>query len=57
MIVKDSAKGKPLEIKVAAQENGTIQLWINDELSYLTPNELVELHKMVVQAGRDLFSS
>lgn len=56
MIVKDSAKGKPLEIKVHTQENGTIALWINDELSYLTPSELLELHKMVVQAGRDLFS-
>lgn len=55
MNIRNSAKGKSLEINISSN-NGHIELWINDELSYLTPGELVEIYKMVQRAGRDLFS-
>ena len=70
MEIKNGYNSKPLEIKIAAQPNGNIELWIIQEglpdipelmryretLSYMSANELQDLLKEVQSAARDLFN-
>ena len=62
MEIKEGFNGKPTTIRISAQENGSIELWINESgkddketLSYLSPDELYQLHKEVKLAAKDLF--
>jgi len=63
MIIKDGVNGKETTIKVVANSEGCIQLWIQESgkdnresLSYLTPSELLELFNEVKRAGIELFN-
>lgn len=70
MEIKDGFNSKPLRIKINSQENGNIELWIEQEglpdtpetykyretLSYITADELYQLYKEVKLAGKDLFN-
>ncbi len=63
MEIKEGFNGKPTRIRISTQENGSIELWIEqtglsekETLSYMTASELMELFKEVQTAGRDLFS-
>lgn len=61
MKIKEGFNDKETEIKVSAQPNGSIELWIRESgkddketLSYMSKDELYELYKEVSQAGIDL---
>ena len=63
MKIKEGVNGKETTIKIYTQDNGSIELWINESgkddketLSYLSKEELYELFKEVRQAGKDLFN-
>lgn len=67
--IKDGYNGKELRVKINANSNGTIDLWIEQDglpetpelvkyretLSYMTADELLALKKEVENAARDLF--
>ena len=62
MKIKEGFNTKPTTIRISSQENGSIELWINESgkddketLSYLSPDELYQLHKEVKLAAKDLF--
>jgi len=65
MTIKDGYNGKPTNIRVQSNANGSIELWIeetgrpegqkNETLSYITAQELLDLFKEIQRAGKDLF--
>ena len=63
MKIKDGFNGKETIIRIGGQSNGTIELWIHEtgveggkeRLSYMTADELLELHKEIKSAVRDIF--
>lgn len=65
MQIKDGFNSKPTNISISSNDNGSIELWIEqtglpegqkqDTLSYLTADELHKLYLEVKRAGRDLF--
>lgn len=67
MKIKEGFNGKPTEVRVASQDNGSIELWIEETgrldqhgntiqtLSYLSLDELHKLFKEIKIAGKDLF--
>ncbi len=66
MTIKDGFNGKESQIRISAQENGSIELWLvqpglgedkeSETLSYMTCDELLSLKKEIAIAARDLFS-
>lgn len=66
MKIKAGFNDKETEIKISTQDNGSIELWIEETgndvnagratLSYMTPAELHDLFLEVQQAGKDLFN-
>lgn len=68
--IKDGYNGKELRIKISANSNGSIELWLEQDglpdepgyskyretLSYMAADELLELKHEVERAARDLFS-
>jgi hypothetical protein len=67
MKIKEGYNGAEIEIRIAAQENGSIELWLTQNglpsevekyrqtLSYMTADELFKLKEEVTQAARDLY--
>lgn len=62
MKIKAGYNDKETTIRIQSNENGSIELWIEETgregkntLSYLTADELYQLYKEVKQAGKDLF--
>jgi len=62
MKIEKGFNDKPTTIRISAQSNGSIELWINESgkddketLSYMTADELLKLFQEVQRAGRDLF--
>lgn len=65
MTIKEGYNGKETTIKISAQQNGSIELWIiqnglegkaQETLSYMTADELLKLFQEVQLEGKDLFS-
>lgn len=63
MRIKEGFNGKQTTIRISAQANGSVELWINESgkddketLSYMTADELLELFNEVKNAGKDLFT-
>ena len=62
MKIKEGFNGKETEIRIATQDNGSIELWISETgrddketLSYITKDELHKLFLEVKRAGKELF--
>jgi hypothetical protein len=61
--IKSGYNDKPTTIEIQAQENGNIELWIEETgyegkketLSYMTADELLKLLQEVQSCARDLF--
>jgi hypothetical protein len=63
MKIEKGFNDKETTIKISAQTNGSVELWIHESgkddretLSYMTADELLALYQEVRIAGRDLFS-
>ena len=64
MKIKNGYNNKETEINIYANSYGRIELWIAETgkddkttLTYITPNELFELHQMIKKASKILFSN